>query len=86
MNLEALAGLAIATSMWQNNWCPDTRMEEVLEQDPEFAEIRSQAERNLGNLECGFELNRIGAMDVVGAIWAGSEDDYLELVGTTTAE
>jgi hypothetical protein len=80
MNIEVLIGLAIATSMWQNNWTPGTSMEEVLEQDPEFAAIREQADNNLSWLESGLEIELTTALDVVEAIWAGSEEDYEELL------
>ena len=73
MKYETMVGLAITTAVYRSDWCPNTYMGEVLEQDPAFKNIIEMAE---GYLD-GDLVEPLTPYDVVEAVWNG--EDYDEI-------
>jgi len=74
LNLEAIKCLAIATAFNQASWCPDTSIEEVLDQDERFELLIKWANANLK--WAGVEAT-VDEYAIVEALWNGTDLDQV---------
>lgn len=81
LNLEIVKEMAIITAYHDNDWCPDTNIAEVLDQDNKFASIIAGANALLK--KAGLDVT-VTDQDVATAIWGEDVDlaqEYEEMAG-----
>ena len=80
INNNAIRGLAITTAFFRRGWCPDTQLNECVD---DFAEIQSLAVEYLE--WAGFSEIPVTYADIANAIWGIDKEDADTILDEETA-